>query len=381
MNDNPQPLFAQMRAAGKPIAAGNQILAIRRVDVEEVLREAEIYSSAQQVGRMGQVRPLLPMEVDPPDHRKYRKLVDPLFAPAKVAAMEETVAKLTNELIDTFIHEKEIDFAKQFSTLLPTQLFLAILGLPLEDLQYFLRLKDGAIRPHDMVGKPMDHPETRAFSMSNGQEIYDYYSRVLDEREKEPRDDLLTQFLTFEVDGHKLTREEILDFCFLLLTAGLDTVTASLDCFFVFLADKPELRAQLANNPEMAKPAVEEMLRWESPVQLVSRVAMSDTELGGCPVHKGDVVYAFLGGADTDGEGLETEDGVTFDREINRHIAFGSGPHRCLGSHLARMELKIILNEWHRRIPNYKLAPGQEIHYTSGVRSIESFRLILGESL
>jgi cytochrome P450 len=381
MNDHPQPLFAQMRAAGKPIAAGNQILAVRRVDVEEALREAEIYSSAQQVGRMGQVRPLLPMEVDAPDHRKYRKIIDPLFAPAKVAPLEETVAKLTNELIDSFVQQKEIDFAKQFSTLLPTQLFLAILGLPLEELPYFLRLKDGAIRPHDVVGKPMDDPETRAFSLRNGQEIYDYYNRVLDEREREPRDDLLTQFLTFEVDGHKLTREEILDFCFLLLTAGLDTVTASLDCFFVFLAKHPELRAQLASNPELAKPAVEELLRWESPVQLLSRVATVDTELGGCPVHKGDVVYTFLGGANTDGEGLDTEDGVNFDREINRHIAFGSGPHRCLGSHLARMELRVILNEWHRRIPNYRLADDQEIHYTSGVRSIESFRLVLGESL
>jgi cytochrome P450 len=381
MNDRPQPLFMQMRAAGKPIAVGNQILAVRRADVEEALREAETYSSAQQVGRMGQVRPLLPMEVDAPDHRKYRKIIDPLFAPAKVAPLEETVAKLTNELIDSFIQQKEIDFAKQFSTLLPTQLFLAILGLPLEELPYFLRLKDGAIRPHDVVGKPMDDPETRAFSLRNGQEIYDYYNRVLDEREREPRDDLLTQFLTFEVDGHKLTREEILDFCFLLLTAGLDTVTASLDCFFVFLAKHPELRAQLASNPELAKPAVEELLRWESPVQLLSRVATVDTEFAGCPVHKGDVVYTFLGGANTDGEGLDTEDGVNFDREINRHIAFGSGPHRCLGSHLARMELRVILNEWHRRIPNYRLADEQEIHYTSGVRSIESFRLVLGESL
>jgi cytochrome P450 len=381
MNDNPQPLFTTMRAVGHPIATGSGVLAMRRVDVEEVLRDHEKYSSAQQVGRMGQVRPLLPMEVDTPDHRKYRKIIDPLFAPAKVAPLEEKVVKLTNELIDTFIDDREIDFAKQFSTLLPTQIFLAILGLPVEDLPLFLRLKDGAIRPHDVVGKPMDHPDTRAFSLSNGQAIYDYYSRVLDAREAEPRDDLLTQFLTFEVEGHKLTREEILDFCFLLLTAGLDTVTASLDCFFVFLAEHPALRAQLAADPEVAKPAVEELLRWESPVQLVSRVAMTDTDLGGCPVHKGDAVYTFLGAANTDGEGLDTEGGVTFDREINRHIAFGSGPHRCLGSHLARMELKVILNEWHRRIPHYRLAPDQEIHYTSGVRSIDSFRLVLGESL
>ena len=154
---------------------------------------------------------------------------------------------------------------------------------------------------------------------------------MLDEREIERQDDLLSHFLDAEVEGHRLTREDILDICFLFLIAGLDTVTATLDCMFAFLAQHPEQRQQLVDDPEHDPLAIEELLRWETPVMGVARVAVEDTELGGCPVHKGDQVMIMLGSANTDEAEFDDADEVRFDREVNRHIAFGGGIHRCLG--------------------------------------------------
>ena len=199
---------------------------------------------------------------------------------------------------------------------------------------------------------------------------------MLDEREVERRDDLLSRFLDIEVDGHELSRDEILDICFLFLIAGLDTVTATLDCMFSYLAQHPEQRQLIVDDPSIIPAAVEEMLRWETPVMGVARVAVEDTELGGCPVHEGDQVMVLLGSANTDEAEFDDADEVRFDREVNRHLAFGGGVHRCLGSHLARQELRIALREWHRRIPEYSVRPGATLEYTAGIRSIEHFPMV-----
>ncbi|MGZ4707129.1 MAG: cytochrome P450, partial [Acidimicrobiales bacterium] len=318
-----------------------------------------------------------------PDQKKYRKILDPLLAPQRLQRLIEPVTNLVNELIDGFIDEPEIDFAKQFSVPLPSQVFLTLLGLPLEDLPLFLQMKDGIIRPFHVLGKPMDDPEVVAYQASTGSSIYDYFNDVLDRREgeQERRDDLLGHFLDTEVDGERLTREEILDICFLFLIAGLDTVSASLDCFFAYLAEHPDARAQLVQDPAITPAVVEELLRWETPVMLVSRVATRDTELSGCPIGAGDSIYTFLGSANTDEAEFPDPDEVRWDRTGNRHIAFGAGVHRCLGSHLARLELRIALREWHARIPHYRIEAGAELDYTMGVRSVDTFPMVLGESV
>jgi cytochrome P450 len=187
------------------------------------------------------------------------------------------------------------------------------------------------------------------------------------------QDDLLSLFLDAEVDGQRLTRNDILDICFLFLIAGLDTVTATLDCMFAFLAQHPEHRQQLVDDPSMIPSAIEELLRWETPVMGVVRASLEDTSLGGCPVKKGDQVMIMIGSANTDEAEFEDADTVRFDREANRHIAFGGGIHRCLGSHLARLELRVALREWHRRIPEYSVEPDHTLVYTGGIRSIDHF--------
>jgi cytochrome P450 len=379
---HPQPSYKLMREVAPVLRIDDHMVVVgAREAVDELFRHPEIFSSNSSAVDLQNVRPLIPLQIDPPEHKKYRKILDPLFAPQRMKLLEEPVAKLVNELIDGFGDAKEIDFAQQFSVPFPSQVFLTLLGLPLDDLPLFLKIKDGIIRPDHVLGKPRDHPEVLAYQKDIAQQIYAYFNKVLDEREVERRDDLLSRFLDTEIEGDRLTREDILDTCFLFLIAGLDTVSASLDCFFGYLAEHPEQRKKLVDDPAIVPHAIEELLRWESPVTGVARVAVEDTEFYGCPIKKGDHVMPILGSANTDESEFPDSDDVRFDREVNRHLAFGGGIHRCLGSHLARMELRVALREWHARIPDYMVKPGVELVYTPGIRSLDTFPMVLGESL
>jgi cytochrome P450 len=159
----------------------------------------------------------------------------------------------------------------------------------------------------------------------------------------------------------------------LFLIAWLDTVTATLDCMYSFLAQHPDHRRQLVEDPSLIPNAIEEMLRWETPVMGIARVAVQDTEVAGCPVNAGDQMMIMIGSANTDESEYPDGEVVRWDRDVNPHIAFGGGIHRCLGSHLARMELRVALREWHKRIPDYEVEPGHTLVYTSGIRSIDHF--------
>ncbi|HEY1830964.1 MAG TPA: cytochrome P450 [Acidimicrobiales bacterium] len=378
MAANPQALYPLMRECPvMPVEglAGVGVLLSTKEVIDEALRHPEIYSSNMDAVDLKNKRPMIPLQIDPPDQKKYRKLLDPLFSPRKMAAMEEEVAALVNDLIDRFIENGQVDFASQFSVPFPSQVFLTLLGLPLDEVDTFLAMKDGIIRPDHVTGALWGSDQAKDYQQKTADSVYEYFDKVLDEREIERRDDLLSHFLDAEMEGNRLNREEILDICFLFLIAGLDTVTATLDCMFSFLAQHPEHRQQIVDDPSIIPSAIEEMMRWETPVMGVARVAVTDTELGGCPIKQGDQVMIMLGSANTDE--AEFPDGhlVRFDREVNRHVAFGGGIHRCLGSHLARMELRVALREWHRRIPEYEVEPGHTLVYTPAIRSIEHFPL------
>ncbi len=211
---------------------------------------------------------------------------------------------------------------------------------------------------------------------ATGTEIYAYFNAILDERQRHPENDILTGFLGAEVDGDRLTREEILDICFLFLIAGLDTVTDSLTCFFAYLSQHPGHRQQIVDDPAVIPKAVEEMLRWETPVAGTARLSTGDREVSGCPIAGANIVFVSIGAANVDPAEFEDAMEVRFDREVNRHLAFGGGVHRCLGSHLARRELRVALREWHRRIPDYGLKPGIELEYPPGLRMVQNLELV-----
>jgi cytochrome P450 len=382
MAANPQPVWKMLRDEMPVLPidgmlSSRAVMLSRKEDIMEALRHPEVFSSNMDAVDLKNKRPMIPLQIDPPDHKKFRKLLDPIFAPRKMQAMDDEVSALVNNLIDGFIEKDGVDFAKEFSVPFPSVVFLTLLGLPPEDLDTFLTMKDGIIRPDHVTGKSRDSKESGDYQQKIADSVYDYFNQVLDKRELERRDDLLSLFLDADIEGERLSREDILDICFLFLIAGLDTVTATLDCMFSFLAQNPDHRRQLVEDPSIIPNAIEELLRWETPVMSIARVAVADTELGGCPVHAGDQLMVMIGSANTDQAEFPDGDVVRFDREVNPHIAFGGGIHRCLGSHLARLELRVALREWHKRIPDYEVEPGHTLVYTAGIRSIDHFPMRL----
>jgi cytochrome P450 len=275
------------------------------------------------------------------------------------------------ELIAEVVGDGRCNFHYAIAEPLPTTVFLELLGLPVSRRKEFIELKDGIIRP------ATNDPRERARMVeATGAKIYAVLDEVLVEREREPRDDFMSGFLTAEVDGHTLTHDEILDIGYLFFLAGLDTVTASLDCFLAYLAQHPTHRRSLVDDPSLIPSAIEEMLRWETPVTGVVRITTEDTTLGGCPIEAGTTVSVLLGSANTDDAAWDAVDTIDFARPANKHLAFGGGAHRCLGSHLARMELRVALEEWHAAVPEYSLAGGEELHYSEGLRAVENLELV-----
>ena len=376
----PQPTYRQVLDEGGIIRpVDGMAMTFSRELTDYVLRNHEIFSSRVEMN-LGNVRPMIPLNVDPPNHSKYRKLMDPLFAPRQMDAQEEDITRRVNQFMDAFIDRGECNFTEEFAEVFPSSVFLGLMGLPESDLRTVLRLRDGSLHPEKIDPAAAGDFEKRAAVMdANGLDIYDYFNQQLDERERQPTDDILSHFLSAEIDGDRLTREDILDTCFLFLIAGLDTVSDTLTCYYAYLANHPEHRQQIVDDPEIIPAAVEELLRWESPVPMgVPRIALRDTELpNGDKIAEGTVMVVSYGAANVDP--FEFPDGfdVRFDRESNRHIAFGGGVHRCLGSHLARRELRITLREWHRRIPEYRIKPGHEhLEYPPGLRHVKDLMLV-----
>jgi cytochrome P450 len=379
---NPQPVYAMLHTSAPVFRLdGVGVIVTSRAGVDEVLRDPETFSSGLMAHDLKAKRPLIPLQIDPPDHRKYRKLLDPLFAPQRVTSLENSAAQLVNDLIDAFEGDEEIDFCAQFSVPFPSQVFLTMFGLPKADLPRFLKMKDGAIRPDQVVGHEFGHPETEAYQQHTADSIYEYFEKVVEERRGEHRDDLLSHFLEAEVDGDRLTQEEIVDICFLLLIAGLDTVTASLDCFFGYLAEHADARHRINEQPDGLGTMIEEMLRWETPVMGCARAATRETEVAGFRINAGEHIMALLGAANVDEADASGAGALMWNRSANRHLAFGGGIHRCLGSHLARLELRVALREWHRRIPDYSIKPGVALDYTAGIRTLSTFPMILGSTV
>lgn len=372
---NPQPLLKMMRDFSPVLAmemngSPSAVVALHE-DVLTVLRTPEVFSSNAEAVHIGQIRPLIPLQIDPPDHSKFRKLLDPLFAPKRIAPLEASTRALVNGLIDQVVDQGGCNFHAAVAEPLPSTVFLQLLGLPVSRAKEFIALKDGIIRPEFSTAE-----ERLERVNATGAQIYAVLEEVVDARAAERQDDFISGFLDSEVEGERLTREDVIDICYLFFLAGLDTVTASLDCFIAYLAQHPEQRQSLVDDPSLIPGAIEELLRWETPVTGVARIAIQDTELSGCPIKAGTFVSPLLASANTDERFWEGADAIDFHRPANKHLAFGGGVHRCLGSHLARLELRVVMEEWHRRVPEYRIADGVELLYSQGLRQVENLELV-----
>jgi cytochrome P450 len=360
---------------GAPATRRDRTVELTRYeDVVAVTKRRDVHSMDADTAvvvslALGAGRPLIPLMLDCEQHTKYRKLLDPLFAPKQVARLEPVIRDLSETLIDAFAADGEVDFFAAFCEPLPSQIFLRQLGLPLDEVPFLMWVKDGIIRPTDA-----EHQQAA------GPKLIEYLDAELDRREAAalPQDDLIGGFLTAEVDGHTLTHEDVIDITFLLVLAGLDTVTSSLSCMVDWLARNPVERDRLVADPSLLPGAIEELLRVHTPVVAGSRHATADFDIGGVEVRAGDELRVVWAAADMDPDVFPDPTTVDFARPGNRHVAFASGFHRCLGSHLARLELRVALETLHRRIPDYRPDPNRPPGYlnTGAVRCVDPLPLV-----
>jgi cytochrome P450 len=376
----PQPYFQRMRDTNPVMRtpsifsdAGSAVFVARHDDVEQVLRDPERFSS-KWAPDLPFGFPMIPLNIDPPDHLRYRRLLDPMFGPRRINAMEDDIAQRANALIDAFIERGECEFSRDFAIPLPCGVFVDLMGMPPDEIDDFIRWKEQILRGS---GAAMMSTEDEV-RLGAQREANDRFIRLIEERRREPRGDLLTEMLHAEFAGTRFSQEELLGILHLLLVAGLDTVTDSLSCFYAFLAQHSDHRRRIVDDPDIIPNAVEEMLRYESPVPFVPRIAAAASRLSGTNIEPGDQLVLLIGSANTDERAHDDADRVDFDREAIRHFAFGAGIHRCLGSHLARLELRVSLREWHRRIPEYRLRDGVELEFSPVLRQVEHLPLVFG---
>ena len=331
----------------------------RADDIREAFQHPEIFSSREfNIPTGVYPRTLRPLALDPPDHGAYRQPLAPLFSPGAVARREPELRTLCRSLIDRFADNGDGDLLVLLARPFPTTVFVSMLGLPVSASETLEQWN------HDLL-HAYDDPALR---QSAAKHILTYLDDVVAERLAEgpaAAEDVFTLLLRAEVDGRRLTHDELLDYAFTLFMAGLDTVTAVLGFSLHCLAARPDLQARLAAEPALLPAAVEELLRAHSIVN-TARVVTTDTSFAGVDMRVGDRVLLATALATRDPNEFDRADEVVLDREHNRHVAFGAGPHRCLGSHLARLELRIALEELLGRVPGFRLATGQPIAIHGG---------------
>jgi cytochrome P450 len=373
--DDPHPVYERLRQEC-PVARRDgddrgEVFLSRYEDIFWAMRHPEYFTSENMNLYLGE-QPQIPLEVDPPKHTAYRRLLNPRFVPREIEKLAPEVRTTVRTLIDGFAARGACDFHEEFATPLPSTIFLPLMGLPREDLPQFLKWRDDNVRP---AVEPGDFDGAERIRRQASHEMNEYFRAAIARRREDPNDGLLSQIVQWTIDGEPLSERELLGMCHLLLIGGLDTVTATLDCMIVFLATHPDHRRELIDNPERIPAAVEELLRWLTPVMVVPRAVAQDVELQGVQLCAGDAVNLVLGSANVDESEFGQPD-VDFSRDPNRHLAFGGSHHLCLGAHLARLELRIALEEFHQRIPDYSIAEGTDIHYSTGIRQAEHLPLV-----
>ena len=362
---SPQQGFADLGKCPVTTPEGMKVLA-KRDDIVQFNRHPAVRATDGVHLPLGATEPLIPLMIDGDEQRMYRRLLDPLFSPKAVMKLKPRVEVLIDELIDGFIGDGHVELYRAFCLRMPVIIFVDLLGLPQSDVPKFERFKYAVVRPEGATREEQD-----AYARREGEIMREYLTQVFDEREAsgELGDDLIGGFLSAEVDGRKLTRSEIMNIVYLLVIAGLDTVASSLSCMFAWLAQHPKERAELVADPSLTPSAVEELLRFESPVMYGHRYVTEDFELNGWSFSAGETVGVVWSAANVDADAFEDPLTVDIRRKHNVHIDFATGPHRCLGSNLARMELVAALNRFHERIPEYSITPGSEVEYINfGVR-------------
>jgi cytochrome P450 family 142 subfamily A polypeptide 1 len=329
----------------------------RYEDIMEVSRRPDVFCSSKSS------RPerdsLIPtmINLDDPQHKRRRNLVNRGFTPRRVEAHEPMLRKLTRELLDAVSARGECEFVGEVAQWIPMAVIGDMLGVPREDHATLLRWSDELLGGGE-VAEIEDDDERRARTAAAALEYWDYARKVIEDRRKNPRDDLMSILVNAELDGDRLTEEEILQESLLILIGGDETTRHVMTGGLLALIQNPDQKRMLAADPKRHMlTAVEELLRWVSPIQNMNRTATLDTELRGQKIREGDRLLLLYPSGNRDEREFTEPDRLDITRDPNRHIAFGGfGTHHCLGASLARLELRVLFEELLARFPEIELA-------------------------
>ena len=367
---DPYPIWDQLRREC-PVAHtdryGGAWLPVKHDDVAEVAYDTEHFTSRTVV--VSELRPgdddlpapigvAPPITSDPPFHAMARRLLLPAFSPKPIAAFEPFTRALCKELLDATAGKDVIDAAVEYAQDIPLRVIVRMLGFPQADADVFRRF----IR---LILEDVDASAEERQAQINEGELDAYLEARINEHLAEPQDDLTTFLLEAELDGNKLLPEHVEGTMVLLMVAGIDTTWSAIGASLWHLAQNPNDRKRLAAEPELMDTAVEEFLRAYAPVTM-ARLVAKDFDFHGCPMKEGDWLLLPFPAANRDPEAFPDADQVKLDRVENRHAAFGLGIHRCLGSNLARMELRVALEEWMNRYPDFELADPAAVTWSAG---------------
>jgi cytochrome P450 len=367
---DPYPIWDELRTRC-PVAHtdryGGTWLPVRHDDVAAVAYDTEHFTSRSVV--VSEVRPgpddlpapiglAPPITSDPPFHALARRLLLPAFAPKPIEALEPFTRELCVELLDATAGERQIDAAVDYAQHIPLRVIVRMLGFPQEDADLFRRF----IR---MVLEDVDQSAEERQAVVDEGELDAYIDARIAEHLAEPQDDLTSFLLDAELDGNKLDPDHVRGTMVLLMIAGIDTTWSAIGASLWHLAQNPADRRRLAAEPELMATAVEEFLRAYAPVTM-ARLVATDFDFRGRQMREGDWLLLPFPAANRDPEHFPDADEVQIDRAENRHAAFGLGIHRCIGSNLARMELRVALEEWMKRYPDFELADPAEVTWSAG---------------
>ena len=341
-----------LRDAGRVVFLDGWFYLSHRDDVLAALRNPELFSSKKAFDVLGSPLPLVPISFDPPEHTRFRKILQPFFSPHTLAEMLPSLQKQAIDIVGDIASKGECEVVADVAIPYPSQVFLTLFGLPPEDRDKLVAWKDSVIAL-------ADRPSLEGADLTPALELFAYLTEAINERRANPGRDILSQVLTGE---DPLDDAEVMGLSYLFVLAGLDTVTAAMSSALLELARNPELRAALREDPDQMDVFVEEIVRLEPPAPMVPRVTTAEVTIGDINLPADTLVRLCIGAINRDDSDEISTDDVVMDGKVHRHWGFGGGPHRCLGSHLARMELKLILGEWLQRIPEFSLEAGYEPH-------------------
>ena len=367
---DPYPIWDELRDEC-PVAHsgryGGTWLPVRHEDVSAIAYDTDHFTSRSVV--VSEIRPgpddppapvglAPPITSDPPFHALARRLLLPAFSPKRIDAFKPFTRELCGELLAAVAGKEQVDAAAEYAQEIPLRVIVKMLGFPQEDADVFRRF----IR---MVLEDVDLPEEERRARAEDGEIEDYINARIAEHQAEPRDDLTSFLLDAELDGQKLDPDHVRGTMVLLMIAGIDTTWSAIGASLWHLAQHPDDRTRLAADPDIIPVAIEEFLRAYAPVTM-ARLVAEDFDFRGCPMKEGDWVLLPFPAANRDPEVFPDAGEVNLDRAENRHAAFGLGMHRCIGSNLARMELRIAIEEWMRAYPDFELADASAVTWSAG---------------